>query len=108
MLSRDFTEFIEFLNANSVRYLLVGGYADALHGYASYTKDLDIWLDPSAQNAQNVVNAPTEFGFGSLNITAEDLLEEDNIIQLRYTPNRIDSIKPINRYRYGVHKPNLV
>ena len=34
MLSRDFRECIESLNANSVRYLVVGGYAVALHGYS--------------------------------------------------------------------------
>jgi hypothetical protein len=92
MLSRDFREFIGFLNAHNVRYLLVDGYAVALHGYPRYTKDLDIWVEPSAKNAQNVINALTEFGFGSLDITAEDLLEEDNIIQLGYPPNRIDLI----------------
>jgi len=42
MLSKDFKEFIELLNENSVKYLVVGGYAVALHGYPRYTKDLVI------------------------------------------------------------------
>lgn len=42
MLSKDFKEFIELLNENSVRYLVVGGYAVAFHGHPRYTKDLDI------------------------------------------------------------------
>ena len=90
MLSRDFREFIELLNANSVRYLVVGGYAVALHGYPRYTKDLDVWIEPTAQNAQNVLNALTAFGFGSLDISTGDFLEENTIIQLGYPPNRID------------------
>ena len=90
MLSRDFREFIESLNANSVRYLVVGGYAVALHGYPRYTKDLDVWIEPTAQNAQNVLNALTAFGFGSLDINTGDFLEENTIIQLGYPPNRID------------------
>jgi len=92
MLSRDFKEFIESLNANNVRYLVVGGYAVALHGYVRYTKDLDVWIEPKIQNANNVLNALTAFGFGSLDITADDFLEEGNIIQLGYPPNRIDLI----------------
>ena len=92
MLSRDFREFIESLNASNVRYLVVGGYAVALHGYPRYTKDLDIWVEPSVPNAQNVLNALFNFGFGSLDITTADFTEEDNIIQLGYPPNRIDLI----------------
>lgn len=57
MLSRDFKEFIESLNASNVRYLVVGGYAVALHGYQRYTKDLDVWIEPKIQNAQNALNA---------------------------------------------------
>jgi len=92
MLSRDFKEFIESLNASNVRYLVVGGYAVALHGYPRYTKDLDVWIEPKIQNANNVLSALTAFGFGSLDITADDFLEEGNIIQLGYPPNRIDLI----------------
>ena len=92
MLSRDFKEFIASLNASNVRYLVVGGYAVALHGYPRYTKDLDVWIEPKIQNANNVLSALTAFGFVSLDITADDFLEEGNIIQLGYPPNRIDLI----------------
>lgn len=39
MLNQDFKEFIESLNDNQVRYLVVGGHAVALHGYLRYTKE---------------------------------------------------------------------
>jgi hypothetical protein len=42
MFNQDFKEFIESLNANLVRYLIVGGYAVALHGHPRYTKDPDV------------------------------------------------------------------
>lgn len=45
MLSKDFKEFIELLNVHSVKYLVVGGYAVAFHGYPRYTKDLDVWIE---------------------------------------------------------------
>lgn len=52
ILSRDFKEFIELLNSNDVRYLVIGGYALAFYGKPRYTKDLDIWLECSEDNAQ--------------------------------------------------------
>ncbi len=43
MLNPDFREFIQSLNDNGVRYLGVGGYAVAFHGYPRYTKVFDVW-----------------------------------------------------------------
>lgn len=90
MLNQDFKEFIQSLNANSVRYLLVGGYALAAHGHPRYTKDLDIWIEREASNAANLIAALTQFGFGSLGLVADDFLQPDQIIQLGYPPVRID------------------
>ena len=90
MINKDFREFIALLNANDVRYLVVGGYAVAVHGYPRYTKDLDIWIECSSQNAMNLMHALDQFGFGALSIEAEDFTQEGRIVQLGYPPNRID------------------
>ncbi|MGB9592500.1 MAG: DUF6036 family nucleotidyltransferase [Anaerolineae bacterium] len=90
MLNQDFKEFIMSLNDNRVRYLVIGGYAVALHGYPRYTKDIDIWIEPTPENAANMVKALEQFGFGSLGLKAEDFLVPDQVIQLGYPPNRID------------------
>lgn len=90
MLNQDFKEFIESLNANDVRYLLVGGYAVALHGHPRYTKDMDVWVEMSDENAARIVRALEQFGFSSLELKAKDFLEPDQIIQLGYPPRRID------------------
>jgi predicted deacetylase len=66
MLSKDFKEFIELLNKHQVKYLIVGGYAVALHGYPRYTKNLDFWIERSHKNASSLLKALDEFGFGSL------------------------------------------
>jgi hypothetical protein len=55
MLNQDFKEFIQSLNNHGVRYLVVGGYAVALHGYPRYTKDIDIWVEPSSENAAKII-----------------------------------------------------
>ncbi len=90
MLNQDFREFIQSLNANQVRYLVVGGYAVALHGYPRYTKDIDIWVEMTPQNATQIIQALQEFGFGSLGLKVRDFLEADTIVQLGYPPRRID------------------
>ena len=95
MLNQDFKEFIESLNDNSVRYLVVGGYAVALHGHPRYTKDIDIWIEMAPENAQRVIVALEQFGFGSLGLRAEDFLEADQIIQLGYPPARIDLLTTV-------------
>ncbi len=90
MLNQDFKEFIQLLNDNQVRYLIVGGYAVALHGYPRYTKDIDIWVELARENAARIVKALDQFGFASLGLKENDFLVEDQIIQLGYAPNRID------------------
>ena len=92
MLNPDFKEFIRSLNANSVRYLVIGAYAVALHGHPRYTKNLDVWIERDPENAARLMQALVQFGFGSLDLTAEDFLEPQQIIQLGYPPNRIDLI----------------
>ena len=92
MLNQDFKEFIQSLNDNQVCYLVIGGYAVALHGYPRYTKDIDIWIEMTPENAAKLIQALQQFGFGSLGLTSEDFLAPDQVIQLGYPPNRIDLI----------------
>jgi len=92
VLNQDFKEFIQSLNDNGVRYLVIGGYAVAFHGHPRYTKDMDVWVGMDAENAANIVKALDQFGFASLGLQASDFTAPDQIIQLGYPPNRIDMI----------------
>ncbi|MEL7220158.1 MAG: hypothetical protein AAGJ93_02500 [Bacteroidota bacterium] len=96
ILNKDFREFIELLNANNVKYLLVGGYATAFHGYPRFTQDIDFWVWSSPENAQKIKKVLTEFGFEALAIDESDFERPDNIIQLGYPPNRIDLITSVD------------
>ena len=77
-LSQDFKEFIKLLNAHNAEYLVVGGYAVAIHGFPRTTGDIDFWVNPVAENAQRIVNVLADFGFGSLDINSDDFCKADN------------------------------
>ena len=68
ILNQDFKEFVQSLNNNRVRYLIIGGYAVAFHGHPRYTKDLDIWIESNQNNAQRLLDALAELGFGALDL----------------------------------------
>jgi predicted nucleotidyltransferase len=102
VLNQDLREFIQSLNDNQVRYLVVGGYAVALHGHPRYTKDIDVWVEISPDNAKRMVKALDQFGFASLGLKEDDFLVPDQIIQLGYPPNRIDVISTLEGVDFEV------
>jgi len=106
MISKDFKEFIQLLNANKVKYLVVGGYALAVYGYPRYTKDLDIWIWIDQENAVKMVQVLNEFGFGALNLMESDFLEEGYVIQLGQPPNRIDIFNSLSGVEFKQCYPN--
>lgn len=89
-LNQDFKEFIALLNEKKVKYLVVGGYAVAYHGYPRYTKDIDIWIWLNEENAESVIDVIDDFGFSSLGLVVSDFLNPENVIQLGFPPARID------------------
>jgi hypothetical protein len=89
-LNREFSEFIEFFISREVRFLLVGGYAVAAHGHPRYTKDMDVWIRVDAVNAEAVIAALDDFGFGDLGLVEADFLADDVVVQLGREPQRID------------------
>ncbi len=50
----DFSEFLKLLIAHGVEYLLVGGFAVAIHGYPRATSDLDVWVKRDLPNAKRI------------------------------------------------------
>lgn len=96
MFSQDFREFVELLISHEAEYMIVGGYAVGVHGHPRYTGDLDIWLNPTRENAEKVLACVNEFGFASYRLTSKDFMKEGNIVQLGYPPLRIDLLTHID------------
>jgi len=92
---KDYEEFLELLNKHDVRYCIIGAFALAFHARPRYTKDIDVLIEATIENARRLLVALDEFGFGSLNLAVEDFSTKGNIIQLGYEPVRIDIITSI-------------
>ena len=94
-IQQDFRDLLELFNSHKVEYIIVGGYALAFHGAPRYTGDIDIYVKPDAGNAQQIVSALDEFGFGSVGLAAADFEKPGQVIQLGVPPVRIDIITSI-------------
>ncbi len=91
-LQKDLREFIELLNSHGAKYVIVGGYAVAFHGFPRYTGDIDFFVEVSPANAGTMCKVVEEFGFGDTGLIDRDFLGKDVIIQLGIPPNRIDIV----------------
>jgi len=92
MLNKDYRDMLHALSDEKVKFLLVGAYALAAHGYPRATMDIDIWIMPSPQNADAVLRALLRFGAPLNNLTKEDLQKDGTIFQIGVAPRRIDII----------------
>lgn len=97
MSSRDYEEFLASLNAHGVRYLLVGAHAVAHHARPRATKDLDVYVEPTAENAERVLAAIRDFfGGADLGLGVADLTAPERVVQLGVAPARIDLLSSLS------------
>ena len=92
----DFRDLFAALNAAHAEFLIIGGYALAVHGAPRFTKDLDVWVKANPDNAQKVWNALDAFGAPFLDLTLQDLATPGIVFQMGLPPNRIDIITAID------------
>ena len=94
-INPDFRDLFSELSVAEARYLLVGGYAVMLYTAPRFTKDLDIWVEPSPENAPKVQLALGRFGAPMAEITLADLATPGTIFQIGVEPNRIDVLTSV-------------
>ncbi len=95
-LTQDSREFVACLNSRKVEYLLVGALAVSWHGFPRYSGDVDFFVRPSQDNAERILAALRDFGFGNIGVSAQDLSTPDQVIQLGVEPNRVDLMTSIS------------
>lgn len=91
-MNRDYVEMLNELSAAGAEFLLIGAHAVAAHGYLRATKDLDIWVRPTRENAARVWTALVRFGAPLRDVTVEDFATRGTIYQMGVDPDRIDII----------------
>lgn len=90
------------MNASGAEYLLVGGYAFAVHAHPRFTKDLDVWVAPTPANARRVMAALRAFGAPLQGLSEADLARPGLIFQMGVPPNRIDVLTSIDGVEFVV------
>ena len=75
-MNPDFVDLLRAFVAADVRFLIVGAYALAVHGRPRSTGDLDVWVDPTPENAARVMRALAAFGAPLTDISEADFARE--------------------------------
>ncbi len=92
----DFRDLFAALNAVDAKYLVVGAMAVAAHGHVRATKDLDVWVRATPENAERVYRALASFGAPLQDLTVDDLASPNLIFQIGVAPVRVDIITSID------------
>ena len=92
----DSKELLELFIANDVKFMVVGGHALGAHGLPRATEDFDLWVWPDPLNAERIISCLAQFGFEHSGLSDKDFTERDTVVQLGFTPTRIDLMTSIS------------
>ena len=105
-MNPDFLDLLRAFTAADVRFLIVGAYALALHGRPRATGDLDIWIDPTPDNARCVMRALAEFGAPLGGVAEEDFAIPGVTYQIGVVPGRIDILTELTGITFAEAWPH--
>ena len=100
MLNDDYKEMLQCLSEEKVKFLLVGAYALAVHGFPRATKDIDFFVWATPDNAANLMRALAKFGAPMEGISESDFSSEGIIFQIGNSPRRIDIVTTIDGIKF--------
>lgn len=107
-MNDDFLDLLSALNAADARFLVVGGYAVGVHGRPRATKDLDVWIEASADNAPRVMKALRDFGAPLGDLADTDLETIGTGFKMGEPPSRIDILTQIEGVLFADAWPRRV
>ncbi len=94
-MNQDFKELLQIFAELEVEYLVAGGYAVIFHTQPRYTKDLDLWIKPSRENARRIQKAFFKFGLPLVEVTATDFESEGLQFSIGVEPCCLDFLTTI-------------
>jgi predicted nucleotidyltransferase len=100
MLNKDYKEMLQCLVEENVKFLLVGAYALAVHGFPRATKDIDFFVWTAPENAANLMRALARFGAPLEGVSAADFSSEGVVFQIGNSPRRIDIVTNIDGVKF--------
>jgi len=100
-INSDYRDLLLRFNETAVLYLVVGGYAVMKYTEPFYTKDIDLWVDPTPENAAKVFAALQAFGAPTADLTIQDLCTAGVFFQIGIAPNRIDIMTDVAGLRFA-------
>ena len=100
MLNKDYREMLQCLLEENVRFLLVGAYALAMHGFPRATKDIDFFVWATPENANKLVRALARFGAPLQDISESDFSTAGTVFQIGNSPRRIDILTNISGIQF--------
>jgi hypothetical protein len=91
-LPEDFRDLLIELYDAGADFVLLGGHAVAYHGHPRATKDMDVLVRASRENAERVYRALAAFGapLAMFEVTEADFASYDGVLQIGLPPWRID------------------
>ncbi|MGH9160155.1 MAG: nucleotidyltransferase [Vicinamibacteraceae bacterium] len=95
-MNRDFLDMLSVLSEEGVEFLIVGAHALAVHGHPRATGDLDVWINPTSDNAVRALRALQRFGAPLHDLTTDDLRLPTVVFQIGLPPSRIDILTGIS------------
>jgi hypothetical protein len=104
-LPPDFLDLLTALNAADARYLLVGGHAVGFYGLPRATKDIDLWVEPTPDNAARVITALRAFGAPLGGLSEHDLAAPGQGFRMGTPPFRIEILTEISGVAFAVAWP---
>jgi hypothetical protein len=107
-VNQDFLDLLSAFNAAEVRYLVVGAYAVGVHGHARATKDLDVWVEVSADNASRIIAALRAFGAPMGDLAPSDFETVGTGFMMGLPPHRIDVLTQISGVRFQEASPRAM
>jgi hypothetical protein len=97
----DFRDLFSALSDAGARFIVVGAHAVMYYTVPRYTKDLDVWVEPTEENARRVHAALMAFGAPMADLTVDDLAVPGTIFQVGVEPNRVDVLTSIEGVEFS-------
>ena len=100
-MNSDFKDLLIILNDCQVKYLVVGGYAYIHYAEPRYTKDIDLWVQPTEENALKLREALVRFGGWVEGMMLEHFTMERTMFQIGLPPCRVDFLTSVPGVEFG-------